>query len=69
VVAADVPVRPEIRWQVDPDDFVRDATLPEYVGFAQGFGATVIAIAVSRASRLVDARRWLMLVDSTMVAR
>jgi hypothetical protein len=43
VVAADVPIRPEIRWQVDPDDFVRDATLPEYVGFAQGFGATVIA--------------------------
>jgi hypothetical protein len=23
VVAADVPVRPEIRWQVDPDDFLR----------------------------------------------
>jgi hypothetical protein len=26
VVAADVPVRPEIRWQVDPDDFVRPMT-------------------------------------------
>ena len=23
VVAADAPVRPEIRWQVDPDDFLR----------------------------------------------
>ena len=23
VVAANVPVRPEIRWMVDPDDFVR----------------------------------------------
>jgi hypothetical protein len=45
-----------------------DGTLPEYVGFAQGFAATVIAMAVSSALEW-SVRGWLILADGDMVAR